>query len=96
MEATNGIGWEVSQVRWWVLMGNPAWGGSPVHSSYSHRIATSSVSPLSWQRHQSKQMLAHPPPNLLLSPVAWMTWISWARLCCNSLCLQSPNKCDGK
>lgn len=63
---------------------------------HSHQTATSSVSPLSQQRHQSRQMLVHPPPNHLLAAVAWMTWTCWARPCCSSLCLQNLNKCDGK
>lgn len=70
--------------------------GAVLCALFSHQTTMSSVSPLSWQHHQSKQMLVHPPPNRLLAAPAWMTWTSWARHCCSSLCLQNLNKCDGK
>lgn len=70
--------------------------GALLCALFSHQTIMSSVSPLSWQHHRSKQMLVHPLPNHLLAAPAWMTWTSWERRCCSSLCLQNLNKCDGK
>ncbi|XP_074864826.1 ADP-ribosylation factor-binding protein GGA1 isoform X3 [Carettochelys insculpta] len=43
-----------------------------------------------------KQRKERQPRALPLSPVAWMTWICWGRLCYNSPCLRSLSKSDGR